>query len=332
MKVDPNLKQHAGTTGGVTQGVHRAVLDWSTGVIAKLAGALPRHTTLAAVGSVAADGHGGTSSERHARNAKRWLSDSRIWMAFVRSLGGVAATEPDTQLPQAASLGVLRAAIFAVRVARSSSRSRNDRDTNGKGDGGGGNAASAAVSSAAADWANTAIHALCGGGAIGTAARSDVIRMEGRDDGSRVATLASAASGRSNEDDIGTVPSQRLIEVGAILSAMEEDRGGIVSEGPEEWGGALQGGRRRRQGPLMRVSLDAYVNFLEEVMRGHVALTHETRDKHASTEAVGERKSAEGDAASPNALAVAALTELLRFQLILQDQQTNRRKVSRRRS
>ncbi|CAM9653831.1 unnamed protein product, partial [Ectocarpus sp. 13 AM-2016] len=103
-----------GAVTGVTQGVHRTVLDWSTGVIVKLAAALPKHATIAASPNVSTT----TTSERHARNARRWLSDPRIWRCFVRSLRGGAtqAAEPSTHLPQAASLGVLRAAIFAVRA------------------------------------------------------------------------------------------------------------------------------------------------------------------------------------------------------------------------
>lgn len=305
----PRPASDAGTPG-VTQGVHRAVLDWSTGVIAKLASGLRRPATTAspagcggkssqkgqldqqdATASAAGDiGEG--EGERHARNARRWLSDPRIWQAFVRSLEGAAATattaagaagsrasEPNTHLPQSAGLGVLRAAVFAVRDAPGASQ---ENGATADGD------ATVAVASAA-DWAAVAIRVLCGGitGRMTfDADDDDAIMRSGCD--SKV--LTSVATGEGGEQTIIT----------------SVDGNGVV-----EAGGGIGGRKERRREPLVRVSLDAYVAFLEEVVREHGEVVC--------------RRTRRG--ALPASQAEEALTELLRFQVALQGQQTNRRKV-----
>lgn len=85
----------------------------------------------------------------------------------------------------------------------------------------------------------------------------------------------------------------------------------------------------------MKVSLDAYVTFLDEVLRGHEAVCQAlplAGDGAGSggRSSVGGKEAATvataGGRALPS-LAEGALTELLRFQVVLQAQQTSPRKV-----
>lgn len=295
----------------MTQGAHRAVLDWSTGVIVKLAAALPKPTSPAAAAATAAaaaasPGGGGDSiSERHARNARRWLSDPRIWRAFVRSLrgGATAAAEPSTHLPQAASLGVLRAAVFAVRAEAGGERAggavvgHSITESTGDGSsrslvGGGGEEA------AARDWAFVAILTLCGGvivtagGGVGEGAR----QTGGYSSGS----LTSINSGVLDE----LLP--KWAEAGTDASATSK------------WG---------MGGALIRMSLDTYVTFLEEVIRGHVTSSKVAGMGNRGAAVVPAAPVAAWAGTTPASLREGALTELLRFQVVLQAQQTSRRKV-----
>lgn len=301
----------------MTQGVHRAVLDWSTGVIAKLASGLRRPATTASPAgcgeksslkgrldqqdaTASATGDSGEGEgERHARNARRWLSDPRIWQAFVRSLEGAAATaataagaagsrasEPNTHLPQSAGLGVLRAAVFAVRdaaapaVAPPGASQENGATADGD--------ATVAVASAA-DWAAVAIRVLCGGitGRMALDDDYDDAIMRSVCDNK---VLTTAATGAGGEQTIIT---------------------GVDGNGVVETGGGIGGRRERRREPLVRVSLDAYVAFLEEVVREHGEVVRRRTRRGAISASQAEE----------------ALTELLRFQVALQGQQTNRRKV-----
>lgn len=308
-------------TAGVTQGVHRAVLDWSTGVIAKLASGLhrPTATTTSPAGSggkksrndqqpdqqqdatAPARAAAGVSSEgeRHARNARRWLSDPRIWQAFVRSLEGAAAaaaadaagaagsraSEPNIHLPQSAGLGVLRAAVFAVRDAAAPVSSQDNATAAvAAADGN----TTAAVASAA-DWAALAIRVLCGGGIAGRTA------LDGGDDNGGGGGGAIMHSGGYDQK-----------------TSMRADENGMVVV--EEAGGGTGGRRERRREPLVRASLDAYVAFLEEVVREHGEVVRRQR-MHRGTLTLSASRAED------------ALTELLRFQVALQGQQTNRRKV-----
>ncbi|CAN0074331.1 unnamed protein product, partial [Ascophyllum nodosum] len=162
LQLQQSPDNEAGAATGVTQGIHRAVLDWSTGIIAKLAGAIPprSETKTRSLAAVAPGGTGKSNiNDRHARNSRRWLLDPRIWEAFVRSLEGAAvATEPTTHVPLAAGVPVLRAAVLAVREAESGGRVDQGKAENEDDDG----SAMEAVASAG-DWAFIAIRKLCGG-------------------------------------------------------------------------------------------------------------------------------------------------------------------------
>ncbi|CAM9214789.1 unnamed protein product, partial [Hapterophycus canaliculatus] len=288
---------------GATHGANRAVLDWSMGVIVKLAAALPKPSRAGPDGAKGSAGAG--AGERHARNAERWLTDPRIWRAFVRSLrGGTAkASEPSTHLPQSASLGVLRAAIFAARAgaARAAGAAggagRSFGGGNGGGRGGAEDAAAAAGAGAAAgQWAFLAIVSLCGG----------VVVAAGGGGGGR---RGGYSSGSMTEIDDGVLdellPPQRAGE-----------RTG-TSVAPRKFGGG---------GALMKMSLDAYVTFLEEVICGHLVEDHVLPTELGQEfGGVGVGGTARGGALP--SLAEGALTELLRFQVLLQGQQTSPRKV-----
>lgn len=283
----------------MTQGAHRAVLDWSTGVIAKLAAALPKPSTpaVAPAAAAAAVSPSGDDSvaERHARNARRWLSDPRIWRAFVRSLrgGAAAAAEPSTHLPQAASLGVLRAAVFAVRaeagggigvpeVGRSIPESADEGAT-------------------ARDWAFVAILTLCGGVIVTAAAGG----AGGAGGGARHTGGYSSGSLTSiNSDVLDELLPQRA-EAGTVAP-------------PSKWG---------MGGALMRTSLDTYVTFLEEVIRGHVVASNVVGSGSRGGGPMVPAVVAAVGCRAPASMGEGALTELLRFQVVLQAQQTSRRKV-----
>ncbi|CAM9790800.1 unnamed protein product, partial [Ectocarpus sp. 4 AP-2014] len=313
---------NTGAVTGVTQGVHRAVLDWSTGVIVKLAAALPKHATMAASPNVSTT----TTTERHARNARRWLSDPRIWRCFVRSLRGGAtqAAEPSTHLPQAASLGVLRAAIFAVRAgapgslaaARAAARagescSASPQAAEPKNDGMA--AAAAAAAAGAGGWAFVAVLTLCGG----------------------VIVTAGGGGGRAGGHSSGSMTSidaavldelQPRRADGRLLAAAGPAVPALATVASKRWAGG---------GAVMKVSLDAYVTFLDEVLRGHEAFCQAlplAGDGAGSggRSSVGGKEAAAvataGGGALPS-LAEGALTELLRFQVVLQAQQTSPRKV-----
>ncbi|CAM9386727.1 unnamed protein product, partial [Scytosiphon promiscuus] len=302
------------TTAGATQGANRVVLDWSTGVIAKLASALPKPGTASAPFRAGSEGIRGTadgSSERHARNAERWLADPRIWRAFARSLRGgtTRASEPSTHLPQSASLGVLRAAIFAVRAGAAGAEGSWRKGKNGGGGGAAEDVAADAVLTAG-QWAFLAIVSLCGG-VIVTApspeGRGDAIVEEGG--GGR------AGGGYSSG-------SMTKIDEGVLDELLPPQRAGVTTGtggAPKRLGGG---------GALMKMSLDAYVTFLEEAIRGHVIASHAL----AIGPALGHRLGGLADGAAaggcaPSSLAEGALTELLRFQMALQAQQTSPRKV-----
>lgn len=310
----------------MTQGVYRAVLDWSTGVIVKLAAGLLRptsantNTNIKVTGSektqaqqrqqqhAAAGTTGGDSAERHDRNARRWLSDPRIWQAFVRSLEGAttASIEPSTHhFPQAASLGVLRAAIFAVSTATVAMATPPPQRNHGVDDhcafGGSSDGqdnrrvaidkSAGIVVTAASEWALAAIRTLCGcitGGSTGQ--EGDLPRL-----------LGSRAGGKPAGQQGEATVANRIIEEGGERQAR-------------------QGGK----GALMRVSLDAYVIFLEEVVRGHRHIIAPVKDVGGDG---GEREGRARAVDRPWPLAEEALIELLRFQVVLQEQQTNRRKV-----
>ncbi|CAM9371809.1 unnamed protein product, partial [Ectocarpus sp. 8 AP-2014] len=310
---------NTGAVTGVTQGVHRAVLDWSTGVIVKLAAALPKHATIAASPNVSTT----TTSERHARNARRWLSDPRIWRCFVRSLRGGAtqAAEPSTHLPQAASLGVLRAAIFAVRAGapgaaaaaaaaaragESCSAPPQAAEQNNDGV-----TAVAVVAAGAGDWAFVAVLTLCGG----------VIVTAGGGGGGRA---GGHSSGSMTSIDAAVLDELRPRRTDGRLLAPAPAAPATVAS--KRWGGG---------GAVMKMSLDAYVTFLDEVLRGHEAVCR-ALPLAGDGAGSGRRSSAGGKEAAAVAtagggalpsLAEGALTELLRFQVVLQAQQTSPRKV-----
>lgn len=341
----------------MTQGIHQAVLDWSTGVIVKLAAALPKLSTTATAATGTAskglatsilapaaapaspngDRGGDSTGERHARNARRWLSDPRIWRAFVRSLrgGATSATEPSTHLPQSASLGILRAAVFAVRaeageangeadavagaecsISRgehmNSVSSRNNRSKNvsaGGGDESG--TTGSGADTTAGDWAFVAILTLCGGGIV---AAGDV-----RGEGTRTRSHSSGSMTKINGDVLRELLPPR--QIGAEKTGK--------AAGPGKWG---------RGGGVMRMSLDVYVTFLVEVIRGHVAV-YQAPPPHMKLlleRGVGGRQNESMAAAIaaagvevtvPSPLAEGVLTELLRFLVVLQAQQPSRRKV-----
>ncbi|CAB1100685.1 unnamed protein product [Ectocarpus sp. CCAP 1310/34] len=311
-----------GAATGVTQGVHRAVLDWSTGVIVKLAAALPKHATIAASTNVSTT----TTSERHARNARRWLSDPRIWRCFVRSLRGGAtqAAEPSTHLPQAASLGVLRAAIFAVRAGApgslaaagaaaragdSCSASPQAAEPNNDG------VAAAAAAAGAGDWAFVAVLTLCGG-VIVTAGGGG-----GRGGGQSSGSMTSIDAAVLDELRPRRADGMVLATAGPAAPAPA-----LATVASKRWGGG---------GAVMKMSLDAYATFLDEVLRGHeaVCLALPLAGDGAGSggrSSVGGKEAAAvataGGGALPS-LAEGALTELLRFQVVLQAQQTSPRKV-----
>lgn len=209
-------------------------------------------------------------------------------------------SEPGTHLPQSASLGVLRAAIFAVRRV-GAERSRREEGDNGSG-GRGHDGASVGV---AGQWAFLAIVSLCGG----------VIVTPGGGDG-RGKGLE--GSGRREGYSSGSMTN---IDEGVLDELLPPQRDGLVTVGTSK---KVGGG-----GALMKMSLDAYVTFLEEVIRGHVV----TDQALATEQALGQELGAvvkgvemkNGGAAT--SLAEGALTELLRFQVVLQAQQTSPRKV-----
>lgn len=300
------LNPCTGTTAGVTQGAHRAVLDWSTGVIAKLAAALPKSTAPAvspATGAAAAASPGGDSvGERHARNARRWLSDPRIWRAFVRSLRGgaaAAAADPSTHLPQAAGLGVLRAAVFAVRGRAARAGLEGVRAAEVEGSIG----ESTVEEATARDWAFVAILTLCGG-AIVTTAGGEGGQAGGAGDGAR-------HTGGYSSGSLANINGGVLDE---LLPRRAEARTGAS---PSKWG---------MGGALMRTSLDTYVTFLEEVIRGH-AVTSKAAGREDWSGAMAPAAVAVAGGGAPASLEEGTLTELLRFQVVLQAQQTSRRKV-----
>lgn len=85
----------------------------------------------------------------------------------------------------------------------------------------------------------------------------------------------------------------------------------------------------------MKMSLDAYVTFLDEVLRGHEAVC-QALPPAGDGAGLGGQSSAGGKEAAAVApagggalpsLAEGALTELLRFQVVLQAQHTSPRKV-----
>lgn len=239
----------------VTQGADRAVLEWSQGVIVKLSGGLSaRPSSSGASGGDQRDIQ--ETSERHARNARRWLSDPRTWQAFVRSIEGSAVADPNVSLSLSASLAVLRAAIFTVR-------SRSDYAAEGRERRGTAEQKTDGVP--AQEWAAMSIHVLCNGVGI---------------DGERRVIWASPQG------------------IGEHMRKMELPND---SETLDRVG--LNGEKLHESRALMRVTLDAFVTLMEEVLQGHVANT------------------------STCYLPEEALTDLLRFQLVLQGNQPNRRKV-----
>ncbi|CAM9855257.1 unnamed protein product, partial [Ectocarpus sp. 6 AP-2014] len=295
---------NTGAVTGVTQGVHRAVLDWSTGVIVKLAAALPKHATIAASPNVSTT----TTSERHARNARGWLSDPRIWRCFVRSLRGGAtqAAEPSTHLPQAASLGVLRAAIFAVRAGAPGAAAAAGAAARAW------ESCSAPPQAAGAgDWAFVAVLTLCGG----------VIVTAGGGGGGRA---GGHSSGSMTSIDAAVLDELRPRRADGRLLAVAGPAPATVAS--KRWGGG---------GAVMKMSLDAFVTFLDEVLRGHEAVCQAlplAGDGAGSggRSSVGGKEAAAvataGGGALPS-LTEGSLTELLRFQVVLQAQQTSPRKV-----
>ena len=332
----PPLTRPLGSTGTadrVTQGVHRAVLDWSTGIITKLAAGLLRPAAAASGGAASGGDASGDSGERHARNARRWLSDERVWKAFVRSLeGATAAAEPSTHLPQATSLGVLRAAIFAVRAAAAAAAvlaSRTQASSRGGLTGGGLTGGDLAGGSSAGEWALAAIYALCGVGG-----------------GDSTNTLARYAL----VDGDGCGKTSQTVEVGSGLG-LGLGSGVEVRVGQKGGGfdGAVEGHRRRGRerggggGARMRMSLDAFMAFLEECVRGHMLPSGPERsvgaggggdnsngnnNRYGNGNVNGnECRNGNGNGSGALALPEKALTELLRFQVVLQGQQ-NRRKVT----
>lgn len=104
-----------------------------------------------------------------------------------------------------------------------------------------------------------------------------------------------------------------------LLPRWTEGRTGTLSSPTSRWG---------MGGALMRVSLDTYVTFLEEVISGHIGGAPEAagRGSRGRSTAVPAAVAAAGSGA-PVSLEEGALTELLRFQVVLQAQQTSRRKV-----
>lgn len=291
----------AGTSAaGVTQGIHRAVLDWSTGIIAKLAGGLPppsntkTHSPAAAATAV-----GDNINERHARNSRRWLLDLRTWKAFVLSLeGAVERAEPSTHVPQSAGLSVFRAAVYTICEVEMGERNGGDAGSKGN--------AELAVA-AVGDWAFAAIRALCSGDFTDKPAYSENISAFGSD----------IASDRAHLHLVGVYDSEWS---GVAAPEGTVDNGWNCDEKKEGW----KRGRGRRPGPLVRMTLDACMTLVvEEVIRGRI------------WEAAYRGGGGDGsDGASRTATKSRGttrlervLTELLHFQRVLQEQQTNRRKV-----
>lgn len=236
-------------------------------------------------------------SEIHDRNARRWLSDRRTWEAFVRSLRGCAAADPNTQLAQSSGMAVLHAAIFAVRDG-------NIRGSNTRSAGEG----NEATKLSASDWAFVAICTLCGG-ATGA---GNVERPSGGPS-TQDHTLKRSA------DDVFGIVSQLKNNLSPSSTTVASQ-----SEGRGDRG---RGGR-----PLLRITLDAYATFLEGVVREHAQ-----RIGGGPGGGVGGgvvlRTPSEGrlnDAGMVvhNRLEEGALVELLRFQAVLQGHHSNRRKVN----
>lgn len=290
----------AGTSAaGVTQGIHRAVLDWSTGIIAKLAGGLPPPSKPKTDSpSAAATAGGGNINERHARNSRRWLLDLRTWKAFVMSLeGAVERTEPSTHVPQSAGLAVFRAAVYTIYEVESGERNGGDVGSNGN--------VELAVA-AVGDWAFAAIRALCSGDFTGKPAYSENISAFGSD----------FASDQAQLHQVGAYGS----EWGGVAAPDDTVENG--GNGGEEESWKLGGGRR--PGPLVRMTLDACMTLVvEEVIHGR------------NWEAVELGRCGDGSDGASRAATKSSgtmrservLTELLHFQKVLQEQQTNRRKV-----
>lgn len=289
----------AGTSAaGVTQGIHRAVLDWSTGIIAKLAGGLPPPSNTK-TDSPAADAIavGDNINERHARNSRRWILDPRTWKAFVLSLeGAVERTEPSTHVPQSAGLAVFRAAVYAVCEVESGER--NGGDSNGNAE---------LAEAAAGDWAFAAIRALCSGDFVDKPGDGENISAVGND----------IASDRALLHPVGEYGSERG---GVAAPDGTSDNGGSCGEKKGDW----KRGRGRRRGPLVRMTLDACMALVvEDVIRGRIWKAFDLGgcgdgSDGASTTATKSRGSTRSER---------VLIELLHFQRTLQEQQTNRRKV-----
>lgn len=324
------------------------ILDWSTGVIVKLSGGLLRPSSTLMSGtpdepvassakgsekcSPQADsgndgeldhkssGDGGASGggdghrqidqrEVHDRNARRWLSDARTWQAFVRSLTGCAAADPSTQLPQSAGVAVLRAAVFTVRHGHE----RGTGDIINDGEGGGSEDQRGqedlqeattnrelAANMLARKWAFMAICTLCGG--VTAAARAPQAHLK-RDRSIQQKIHHSVASKQPQ-----MLPLTEASPAGSCAKTTGQDvvtRVDRPSAGGEE--------QRDEERALLRMSLDAFVTFLEEVIREGGA-------------AGGDENLGKGTSQS---LVDCALTQLLRFQVRLQGHQSNRRKVRR---
>lgn len=106
--------------------------------------------------------------------------------------------------------------------------------------------------------------------------------------------------------------------------------GPAPAQASKRWGGG---------GAVMKMSLDAYVTFLDEALRGHEAV-RQALPLAGDGAGLGGQSSVGGKAAPAPApvatagggalpsLAEGALTELLRFQVVLQAQQTSPRKVN----
>lgn len=246
----------------VAQSADRAVSEWSAGVVAKLSAGL-------LAGSRGGQQDKTVTNERHARNARRWLLDPRIWEAFLRSLEGSFAVDPNFHLPQGVALPVLRAAIFTVRTCNAVGDADGINQKRARDEGG----------ECAGEWAAAAIRTMCG-----------VAKVELVGDLNPTRQVPDHVKAGLFEKETG--PNSRTL----VVDAGE----------PEE---------QQEARVLMRITLDAYVSFLEEAVRGHGAFIH----GHGTRDVVNRR-------------AEAALTDLLRFQLVLQGNQSNRRKVGGLRS
>lgn len=271
-----------------------------------------------------AGGGGGDDGQRQLdqrevrdRNARRWLSDARTWQAFVRSLTRCAAADPSTQLPQSAGVAVLRAAVFTVR--------HGYRRTTGdviSGDGGGDRRGKEegvrdreatiirelAANIVASKWAFTAICMLCGGGGTAAAAARQA-HLERNWMPKKVHDSVREGAPSKEQRTLpwtdACAPGSGAGTAGRDVVTRVDGRSGVGEE---------QRGEGRA---LLRMSLDAFVTFLEEVIREH-----------------GHRGGGGGSGGGENlgedisrSLVDGALTQLLRFQVRLQEHQSNRRKV-----